>query len=207
LFRSGVGKKGQITSNFKTDSDKLNYYIYDIITPLDENYKERYKMLVERFNQYLNDDHRKTVLRVLPVKVAKTEEEMDEMFNEAVAAGEEGIVIRKYSVKDSAGDKAKYRPGRGPRIFKRKDFTDEEAEVVDVTEGKDREKGLALLKIRDIRGNEFIIRPAETFETRKEWFKNPENVIGKQYTFRYQELSPYNVPQTISGVCLRDYEG
>ena len=38
-FRGGRGKGGKVTSGYKVESETLQYHIYDIITPLDENYK------------------------------------------------------------------------------------------------------------------------------------------------------------------------
>jgi len=41
---------------------------------------------------------------------------------------------------------------------------------------------------------------------RREWLSHPEEIIGKQVTFRYQELSAENVPRFPRGVEVRDYE-
>jgi len=208
-FRAGVGKDGRITSGYKQESEQLLYYIYDIITPLDENYRDRYNMLVKAYNQYLRAGNKVTSLRIHKTKMAQSREEIDELMDTAIEEGYEGLVVRKICKTDAdagKGDAAKYREGRGNRIFKYKRFVDEEAEIVGVEEGKDGESGLAILVIKDIRGNTFRIRPSETFKTRKEWFENPDEIIGKEYTFKYLELSKDGVPQTISGVGIRDYE-
>ena len=73
-------------------------------------------------------------------------------------------------------------------------------------EGKGRESGIALITIRDPRGNVFLLRPAATFETRKHWFDNPGMIIGKKMTYHYQNLSETGVPRFAVGKEIRDYE-
>jgi DNA ligase-1 len=96
--------------------------------------------------------------------------------------------------------------GKGTRILKLKDFFDEEAECIGLKNSSGSEEGCAMLQIRDIRGNEFYIRMRGSFERRRHWFQHPEEIIGKQITFRYQTLSVYGVPIFPVGIEVRDYE-
>ena len=83
---------------------------------------------------------------------------------------------------------------------------EEEGEIIGIDEGKGREKGIALITVRDPRGNEFNVRPAATFEQRKVWFDHPDLIIGKKMTYQFQNLSEFGVPRFPVGKDIRDYE-
>ena len=70
---------------------------------------------------------------------------------------------------------------------------------------KGTEDGAVKFLIRDIRGNEFYVRPKGSLEIRRKWLKNINNLKGKLMTIRYQELSEHGIPRFAVAI-LRDYE-
>jgi DNA ligase-1 len=99
-----------------------------------------------------------------------------------------------------------YKSGRSNNLLKVKTFIDEECEIVGVEKAKGTEADAALLVVRDIRGNIFSVRPAASFEERRNWLSDSQLVIGRKATIVYQELSPYNIPRFPIVKAIRDYE-
>ena len=95
-----------------------------------------------------------------------------------------------------------YKPGKCNHILKYKHFIDEEAIIIGVTEAE----GTTLLSVQDRRGNVFPIRMKCNLERKRSWIQNPQLIVGKEATIRYQELSIYGIPKFPLGLAIRDYE-
>jgi len=179
------------TEKFEHPKNRLiRYFIFDVII-YGLDFEDRYRTLVNEFDEY-------KYLELVPCENVGSHKEVMELHGKMVSEGYEGIILRD--------PKGMYQHGRSKAVLKHKDFFDEEGTVVDITEATGTEKGLALLVIKDDRGNVFPVRPRGTFESRKEYLQNKDKYIGKRYTFRFQELSEYGVPRMVVGVCFRDYE-
>lgn len=195
----------------------VQYWIFDI------NYEDcdgapfekRCLLLHNAYRQYIQDlqaDSRPvpSTFTIVPTSVASNHEEVIQQHNLHVASGYEGIMIKKisngYSQDTREYKQSLYRSGKSNHILKYKEFIDEEAVVVGVTEAEGTEKGAAILEVVDKRGNRFPIRMRGDFNRRRYWFQNPHVVMGKEVTIRYQELSIYGVPRFPVGVAIRDYE-
>ncbi len=200
---------------------EIVYHIFDIITDLTEEvpedkskvvgipYEKRFELLSGAYMKYLEDGHVNTAFVILPYALAFSEEEILLYHEECVKMGYEGVIIRKLAGERPTYQTLKeseYHPGRNSNILKYKQFLDEEALVIGVEEAKGTEEGSALFKVRDKRGNEFNIRMRGSISQRREWFENPDQVIGKKVTLRFQELSIHGVPRFPVGIALRDYE-
>jgi len=208
--------------------NKVQYWIFDIdyedgIAPAP--FEKRYELLVNAYRRYIQDKSDESASEtsdpndmtevprtffIVPSQLARNQEEMVQQHDQHVATGYEGIMIKKISNGMISGSKqygeTLYKPGKGNHILKYKQFIDEEAIVVGVTEAEGTEKGAAILNVQDRRGNVFPIRMRGNFERRRLWFLNPQLVLGKEVTFRYQELSLYGVPRFPVGLAIRDYE-
>ena len=186
----------------------IRYYIFDITleaTP----YEERYNILVNAYNRYLEDGNVNHYFTILPTEYVLSDDDVLRKYTEYVSAGYEGIILRKIAgpgATDKERKESFYKPGRSSNILKYKEFIDEEVTVLGVVNPEGKEKGKALLEVKDIRGNVFTVRPRGSFEMREEWLKHPELVIDKPYTIRYQELSEYGVPRFPVGIAIRNYE-
>jgi ATP-dependent DNA ligase len=204
----------KLTSAIKTEkfchenNGKVKAFIFDLII---ENvvFEERKEILERAIERYLADGHVQSAFLLVPHIFSDNADDVKFYHDKWVEEGYEGIMIRKLG-RNCRTEKERaesyYKAGRNNNLLKHKSFIDEEGTCIGVLEGKDNEKGLAILMIRDIRGNEIPMRPRGSHETRREWFEHPEMCIGKPITFRYQELSEYNVPRFPVAIGVRDYE-
>lgn len=184
----------------------VEYFIFDLILPNNPSFEERYKILVDAYQAYADDGHLSfneagevdDPIRLVAMTLATSQQDLLEFHDEYVQMGYEGLIIRKLNMP--------YKFGRGSNLLKYKEFQDEEGEIVDVEEAKGTEEGAAILIIRDARGNELPVRFRAPIEERRRWFENPDLVLGKKATIRYQELTPDGIPRFPVGVAIRDYE-
>lgn len=205
------------TKNPTANVKLLNYYIYDVILPYNATYNERYDILFDAYDRYsqagyVDFDEKGNLIDpilILSYDVANSAEDIFKYLAEYEAEGYEGIIIRKIASTDAPEKERKeayYISKRGNNILKYKNFEEEEADIIDVSEGKGTEAGIALVIVQDIRGNELRLRPKGSFENRREWLENPESIIGKKATIEYQELSKKGVPIFPVLKDIRDYE-
>jgi hypothetical protein len=192
---------------------KLQYWLFDVIydDPLGAPYECRYELLVNAYDAYIEDHgHQPVSLYVIPAELAHSHADLVKQHDHWVSEGYEGLMIKKISNGSAAGTachtQSLYRPTRCKNILKYKNFIEEEATIVDVDTGVGREAGVALLVVKDERGNILRLRAMGDFEQRRCWYNDPSLVIGKQATIRYQTLSDYGVPLFCVVVAVRDYE-
>lgn len=172
----------------------VEFNIFDVVmdeTPLEE----RVKVLSENFR---NEE----AINIIPHAVVNSSEEMEKMFQEYLDDGYEGIMIRKPSslyVKDKRKD-----------LWKYKSFFDEEGIIVGAAEGKGKNKGVLTFKIKNPEGQVFSCDPIATLPERARLWKlyqeDPNQFIGKEYTYTFQERFPNGLPRFPKGKGIRDYE-
>jgi hypothetical protein len=193
--------------------EEVQYFIFDIITEGDGQhpmpYENRYNLLLNAYQRYLEDGHQNRFFQFVPVVLASSEAELSEYHRLYVEAGYEGLIIRKLAGENPTTatlEEASYHPGRSSNLLKYKEFIDEEALVIGVEKATGSEEGAAMLMVRDSRDNEFLIRMRGPVERRKSWYENPKQIMGKLITIRYQELTDKGVPRFPVGIAVRDYE-
>lgn len=208
--------RAQKSTNLLTS--QLDYYLFDLILPNDQPLDQRKTYLTQAYNQWLESwtqnypDYTGGLLRCHHYYLASNLEEIATYHQSFVQQGYEGTMIKclaNGAQPDSSQYKrALYREGKThTNIFKYKDFHDEEGTIIGVREGKGTNKGCAIFVIQDCRGNVLKgITMESTHEQRKYWLENSSEVIGKQLTFRYFELTEDGVPYIPIGVAIRDYE-
>jgi ATP-dependent DNA ligase len=92
-------------------------------------------------------------------------------------------------------------------LIKVKVFRTEEGTVVGVVGCKGgRETDAARVVIRIWDGKEVTMRPACSIARRREWFANPEMIVGKEMTFKFQGLTAHGLPRFPVALEIRDYE-
>ena len=185
----------------------IKYYIFDC--NLEKPYEDRWTMLVNAYNRFSESYTDVNLIVVVNTFWAKNDNELMSFHRYARSKGYEGTMIRKLYMSDKTPKgytSSLYLSGRKNNILKLKDIEEEEGIILGVEEGKGREKGLALIKVKDPRGNEFSVRPSATFEQRKIWFDDPNLIVGKKMTYQYQNLSEFGVPRFPVGKDIRDYE-
>ena len=213
MFSEGL-TFNQISSVFRkevnTDNDQLKthirYYVFDCT--LQMPYEKRWELLVRAYTASCAAVET-NMIRVVNTFWAKSYDDLMKFHRFSKASGYEGTMIRSLYVSNQTTEGYElslYKSGRKKNILKLKDIEEEEGEILGVEEGKGRERGIALIKVKDPRGNVFLVRPAATFEMRKTWFDNPERIIGKKMNYHFQNLSETGVPRFAVGKEIRDYE-
>lgn len=189
------------------------YYVFDVIGGND--YADRLRIL-ER--DLVIGNH----IQILHSRMITSEEELLKYEDEMVAAGYEGVMIRSVN--------GPYKYGRSTEkegyLLKMKRFFDAEAEVIgfeqkmhNANEATKDELGrtkrssakaglvpveqLGALLLRTPDGIEFGIGTGYTDEQRTEIWANRESLLGATVTYKYQELSKYNVPRFPVFKCFR----
>lgn len=90
-----------------------------------------------------------------------------------------------------------YASGRSVTALLKYKFLDSmDSTIIDVSsESKGTEEGCAIFILQLPNGKTMKQRPTGPLEDRKRWLQNPEEVIGKTYTFSYSGLTKDGVPK------------
>jgi len=203
---SSVFRKEKNTDN-KQMIKYIKYHIFDC--NVEKPYEDRWSILVNAYKKLCENFNGVNLIVVVNTFWAKNDNELMSFHRHARSKGYEGTMIRKLYMSDKTPKgytSSLYLSGRKNNILKLKDIEEEEGIILGVEDGKGREKGLALIKVKDPRGNEFSVRPSTTFEQRKIWFDDPNLIVGKKMTYQYQNLSEFGVPRFPVGKDIRDYE-
>ena len=173
----------------KRGHEIVQYHVYDVIDPT-KTFEER--------NTFLSSLHvHPTIVNVSTTKIAD-EDELMEQFSTDRKAGYEGSMARNAD--------SYYEQKRSYSLQKIKEFDDAEFEVVAVEAGRGRMSECAIFCCVTKTGDNFNCKMEGSLEILKGFLKNPESVIGKMLTVRYQGLTNGNVPRFPIGVVVRNYE-
>ena len=113
--------------------------------------------------------------------------------------GFEGQMVR---VTDSP-----YQNKRSKNLLKRKEFIDEEFEVIDIEEGSGNRTGTVKhLVCKNKNGKTFNSNVKGNFEYLEEILKNKKDYIGKLATIKFFQYTPDAVPRFPYAIGFRDYE-
>jgi ATP-dependent DNA ligase len=190
--------------------ENIKYYIFD--TNEDIPYEDRWKNLAETYQKFVKTFKGGENMIVI-VNTYWARDKCDLMwFHREIGNQFEGTMIRKTFISDpteSGYNKSLNKEGRCDNILKHKDFFDDEGTIVGIASAKGRETGAAVF-ILEYKGNIFSARPKMSLDERKEIYRDFEKgtseLIGKEATFRYQEISPDGVPRFPVFIAVRNYE-
>jgi hypothetical protein len=193
-------------SKQKSDRDsEMLFYLFDVVDDGTMPYPKRYNLLRSAYRRCLEDGFQLSSLVVLRCDIAHSHEEIKQYHDSYVEWGYEGAILRKFPSKKEGTKPSLYSFRRCSNILKFKQFQDEEVRIVDVLEGKGKDKGLALFSVEDEEGRRMeSIRPTGTQEQRAHWFQHPEEVIGRLYRIKFARRSSYGVPLHPVGLEFRD---
>jgi DNA ligase 1 len=191
------------------DLCKITYCIFTFNSVTPQPFENRCRMLMDA--QTLKSESEEPYLRLLVLNTQLCNDESDiHKYHEIYESqGYEGIMLYKMGMGSrnlKEYGESLYKSGRSNNLLKLKKFQDEEGFIVDVSEGSGLQKGLALLVVRDPRGNVLNMSMKYDFEYRAHVFLNKQQYIGKSVTYKYQELTIKGVPTFARVVCIRDYE-
>lgn len=193
------GDFNSVQSAVMSQEGKPNFYynIFDVFA-IGVPFKQRNEHVGKFCDQQSN-----IRLRWLEHYIIETKEELFEFWERCLYQGYEGVIVR-----DIYGP---YKQGRSTMregyMLKLKKFFDDEAEIISYEElmrnTDTSTKQLANLYGANMLGalvvkwkdKEFKIGSGFDETTRKQLWQNPEALIGKQVTFKYQEVSKYGIPR------------
>ena len=169
------------------------FQIFDMISLEDfENKTSREKLSERLDNLQMSIDHiytpmvPPTYFRVLEQDLLTSWDMFESKMDHAVQSGWEGLMLRKDD---------KYQGKRSTDILKVKKFYDEEYIVVDVenspnrviVDGLEVEEMMLKNVIIEHKGNRVQVGSGFTIDERRNYFENPNKILGKTITVQYFE--------------------
>ena len=125
-------------------------------------------------------------------------EQLDRCYEDYIEAGYEGQMIRLDGP---------YENKRSPKLLKRKEFIDEEYTILGVVEGEGNRTGtVGSMMFETKEGKQFQSSVKGTFEYVKSLLENKNELINKEATIKYFNLTPDGVPRFPYVIAIRDYE-
>lgn len=158
----------------------LQYWVYDMPSH-PGNFSKRSEAISELLGKVGG------CIVVLPTTLVKNQEELDAKYAEYLEDGQEGQIIRLDGP---------YEHKRSKFLLKRKEFLDEEFEILDITEGRGNRSGMfGRAQCVTKEGIEFEANARGNAEYYTELLKNKQKYIGQMATVRYQNLTPDGKPR------------
>jgi len=119
-------------------------------------------------------------------KIVKSDDQMNELFQDLLNDQQEGGILRKMD--------APYEHKRSKNLVKVKSEDDDEAIILDITDGDGNWKGAATNVTLKWKNKEFDAVFKGSYETRAKILKEKKNWIGKEVTFLYMGLTGLGTP-------------
>jgi len=162
----------------------IQYHMYDCIVSKfpDLDFESRFHRLITA-ELAAREPHIVTV----DTTTANSLEAVNDLYSSYIGQGYEGGIVRVNG---------RYENKRSNLLIKRKDFFDEEFDVISIEEGTGNWAGLAKrVVLRHPNGNEFGAGMMGSKDYAKYILDNAQKFIGKQATVQYFELTPGGVPR------------
>lgn len=189
-------KKTKPTPEDLVESAKyIEYWVYDIVDT-NLSFKERFIKL----SSILRTTSR-SIIKIVQTTTVYNQQELDSIYAQYLQDGYEGQIIRVPG--------AVYQSKRTKDILKRKEFLDDEFEIVGVTEGVGNRGGmLGYFTLKTKKGDIFDANARGNREYYREILNNKDKIIGSKATVRFQNYTPGDtpVPRFPVVVSVRDYE-
>ena len=179
-----VKKTKPTDADLKESKKNIQYWIYDIPNN-DIQFGDRCDRLHDLFN-YNFDDMTKHCVEV-ETKICNDEDDVMALYEEYVDNRFEGQMLRTNG---------KYENKRSKFLMKHKSFIDEEYTIIDVCEGEGNKTNMVgYMTFKTADGKPFKSNVKATFEESEEMFRNRKQLIGKQATIKYFNLTPDGIPR------------
>jgi DNA ligase-1 len=180
-------KKTKPTKDDLAESAELvEYHIYDLPSS-DKRFEIRLEDLEDLMNDLFNCFSSSSVVYVQTEEVFD-QEKLDELYSEWIEDGYEGQMIRVYG--------SFYENKRSKSLLKRKEFEDDEFQILSVNEGSGKLAGrVGNMMFKSKSGHYFSSTVNGTQEYLSELWENKEELIGKLATIKYFNLTPDGIPR------------
>lgn len=172
-------------------AEVIQFWVYDVIPPKPMTFNERFKFL---------DEHLPLVnqaIQLTPTRIADSQEKLDEHYGCYIERGYEGQMIRDLD--------SQYEHKRSKGLLKRKEFLDEEFEIVEIGEGRGNKAGMAgyaILRLPDGSTTRSNIKGSHEFL--KTVWVNRDSLIGKYATCKFFNWTPDGKPRFPYVIKFRD---
>ncbi len=184
------------------EKDKLQYWMFDAFSlkrPM-EPFEDR----IQHLSQFIDEDKSRVMVLNETIKI-DSEEESTKYYKKVIKNGYEGIVYKSMGKPYAYSfHKAK----RSQWYLKRKQFFDDEFEIVNFTHGKGKDKDAVIFVFKTKKGEEFNSVPNGTYEYKKDLYqrclKDFSQFHGQFATIRYEKLSTKGIPQANHMIAFRD---
>jgi DNA ligase-1 len=178
-----VKKTKPTDADLKESKKNIQYWIYDLPS-VDDKFSIRSQALYDLFMEW--SYFTKHCINV-DTDMCKSEKEVMEFYEQYVDAGYEGQMLRLDR---------EYENKRSKSLMKHKSFIDEEYTIVDVCEGEGNKTNMVgYMVFETADGKPFKSNVKATFEESEEMFRNRKQLIGKQATIKYFNLTPDGIPR------------
>jgi DNA ligase-1 len=179
------------------NTQKLEFHIFDFVYMdyPEMPFSEKEKILKNYFLKFKNEIPFKLVDTYFVQDFAEIQKYQEKFLNEKY----EGLMVRLSNNFYQFDTRSK-------SLMKFKKFFDADFEIIEVKEATGRDSGTAVFQLKNENGDVFNARPMGTQETRANYLKNSQNLIGKFATVVYQELTDRGVPRFPVVKCIRNYE-
>jgi DNA ligase-1 len=169
-------KKQKPTDDELAESaEKVQFWAYD--WPDEDVFSKRYKAL----KTWVESQPNKSI-KLVPTYRVETQAQIDFYHDQFLSEGYEGSILRL--------DLGGYEYKRSKQLLKKKDFIDEEFEIVGAEEGEGGRAGTIGYFFIDVNGKVCKTNVKGDFEYLKDVWKNKEQYIGTMATVKYFNKTP-----------------
>jgi DNA ligase-1 len=177
--------------DLQESAEKIEYHVYDIPS-INDKFSKRIEILDELLGSYHQSVKVVTTTLIDDMSMVETH------FNEYIQGGYEGQMIRLDE---------HYENKRSKYLLKHKTFIDEEYTIIDIEEGIGNKTGMVGAFVFEAgNGKTFKASPKFNWDECKEMWLNKNELIGKQATVKYFNLTPDGIPRFPYTIAIRDYE-
>ena len=193
-----VKKTKPTAADLAESEDLVDYHIYDLPST-DKRFEHRLEDLQDLMTELFNIGGSDSICYVQTEEVFN-QEELDKFYNEWMEEGYEGQMIR---VSNSF-----YENKRSKSLLKRKEFEDDEFEILAVNEGSGKLAGrVGNMLFKSKSGHEFHSTVNGTQEYLDELWTQRDELVGKLATIKYFNLTPgTEIPRFPKVISIRDFE-
>lgn len=187
-----VKKTKPTEQDLKDSAASIQYWIYD--ADVKTSFHLRFHDVVQGAIDMIAND----CIREVPTEFVQQRHYLDELYGKYIDEGFEGQMVRL--------DKP-YENKRSKSLLKRKEFEDKEYTILDVIEGEgNRAGGAGAMTFENEQGQRFNSNIKGSREYCAQLLQEKNELIGKQATIKFFNLTPANVPRFPFVVAIRNYE-
>ena len=170
--------------DLEESADIVEFHCFDIGN-IGKTFNDRYGLITN----IIRGDYDLPMFKVVDALLVENKEQLDLAYGNYLEDGYEGQMIRD--------PKSLYENKRVKTLLKRKEFQDEEFEIIEILEGKGNWSGYAKHIIcRDNNlGVEFKSGMRGDQETAKKLLEEKDQYVGGDITVRYQNRTPAGIPR------------